>query len=62
MNSQLLSICKQKQDTTRVGFSSSEFEEAYNQHNFKEYVNNLVVQRIRNNYRRTLYRRRLCAS
>ena len=49
MNSQLLSICKQKQDTTRVGFSSSEFEEVYNQYNFKEYVNKLVVQKIKEN-------------
>ena len=49
MNSQLLSICKQKQDTTRVGFSSSEFEELYNQTDFKGYINKLVVERIKNN-------------
>ena len=47
MDSQLQSICKQRQDTTRVGFSSSEFEQAYKEHDFKEFVHDLVVEKIK---------------
>lgn len=46
MDSNLESICRQKQDTTRVGFSSYEFEQNI-QGEFKSAVDEMAIQKIK---------------
>ena len=47
MDDNLRSICTQKQETTRVGFSSAEFEDASIQGDFKTSVDLMAIDKIK---------------